>query len=248
MQLRMNSAPTDNLAFQERLQKCVQLAGGNKNKLAKLSGVPLNTLLRYFSGSEPSRDKLAQIARAANVSVGWLTAGEQITGAAEFPLQGQVETPNYGEGYVQAPWIDGSIRDANGKRQLIYAEKRAWLPLEFISDGLKGGSAHHLAAFRMKGNEMEPDLLDGEVLMVDTSNRDVREGMLAVRIKKEITARDVIQLSSDTYAFRHMQTPPSHEGIRFSADQLGLDVDILGRIIVAFRYPFRGRHGQKSAG
>lgn len=241
----MANAPTDNLAFRERLQTCVVRTGGKPNNLAKASGIPLNTLLRYFNGSEPSREKLVQIADAAKVPVGWLAAGDLV--GVDKSLGDSVpstvaEKQRYGDGYVQAPWIMGSIRDTKGNRIIQYADKSAWLPFEFISDGVKGGNPKQLAAFRMKGNEMEPDILDGEIVMVDTSERNPGEGMKAVRIKNEITIRDVIQLSMDTYTFRHMQTPPSHEGIRFTADQLGLDVDILGRIIVVMRYPFRRAH------
>ena len=247
MQMRMNDAPNDNLAFQGRLNECVRLAGGKANKLAKISGIPLNTLLRYFQGTEPPRNNLVAIADSVKMPVGWLAGGDPLLAPATPSVDLPSEAPRYGEDYVQIPWIIGSKRDQKGERVILFEERRAWLPLKYVSDGIKGGNPRTLAAYRMKGNEMEPDVLDGEVIVIDTSERKPNEGMLAVRIRDQITVRDVVQLSPETYAFRHERSLTDHEGIRFSADSLGYEFDILGRIIVVFRYPVRRSGGSLRA-
>lgn len=236
-------SPIDNLAFQRRLEVCVQKAGGKLSYLAKRSEIPLTTLLRYFEGSEPSREKLVAIARAADVSVGWLANGEESAAEKQpLDLDSPQNAPRSTAGYLRIPWIEGSHREEDGRRELQFAPKIGWLPFEYFHDGLNGVNPAHLAAFRMDGNEMEPDIRAGEIVIVDTSDRqrEVSEGMRAVRIATKITVRDVVQISLGNYALRHLRTPPNQEGIRFSAEDLGRDFDILGRIIVTFRYPMRG--------
>ena len=64
----------DNPTFRGRMQICADRAG-NVNQLAAKSGIGQSTIRTYFKGVEPPRDFLTAIARAANVSVGWLAAG-----------------------------------------------------------------------------------------------------------------------------------------------------------------------------
>ena len=244
----MSEALASNLAFQERLRKCVQLAGGRPNRLAKASGVPITTLLRYFKGSEPARHTLIKLAEAVKVPVGWLVAG---IGSSSGPA----EVRSFGSGYTKIPWVTGSLRDSKGVRKLIYGAP-AWFPSDMFCDLVKGADREGLAMIQMRGNAMEPDIIDGETVVIDTNACQVCEGIvqfvagpvrdfsactksMAVRINKEVTVRDVVQLGPNAYAFRHLRTPVGEEGIRFTADQLGDDVDVLGSIVVALRYPVR---------
>jgi len=66
----------DNPQFRSRLQFCASRIG-SVNLLATKSGISQSTLRSYFEGVEPPRDYLISIAQAANVSVGWLTAGAE---------------------------------------------------------------------------------------------------------------------------------------------------------------------------
>lgn len=63
-------------AFKERLNIAVKRAGG-ATSMAKQAGVSSSVLRKWRSGqSEPTRRHLVHLAETANVSVGWLAAGE----------------------------------------------------------------------------------------------------------------------------------------------------------------------------
>jgi transcriptional regulator with XRE-family HTH domain len=62
--------------FPARLQMCVDRVG-NQAILAKKSGISKPTIGDYLTGkSDPSRERLISLAKAANVSVQWLATGE----------------------------------------------------------------------------------------------------------------------------------------------------------------------------
>jgi transcriptional regulator with XRE-family HTH domain len=70
------SPSDDREAFVERLKLC-QRRCGSQNALAKKAGISQSTLSGYIIRStEPPRDIVMRLARAASVSVGWLVTGE----------------------------------------------------------------------------------------------------------------------------------------------------------------------------
>ena len=63
-------------SFQFRIEEAVDRAGGAA-ELARKSGLSLRAINKYRCGaSDPSRERLVAMARAAGVSVNWLAAGE----------------------------------------------------------------------------------------------------------------------------------------------------------------------------
>lgn len=70
------SPSDDRAAFVERLKLC-QRRCGSQNALAKKAGISQSTLSGYIiKSTEPPRDIVMRLARAASVSVGWLVTGE----------------------------------------------------------------------------------------------------------------------------------------------------------------------------
>ena len=67
--------------FQSRLKKAVKSAGGNK-KVSEAVGMPLSTLNGYLRGvSDPTIQKIADIALVCEVSLDWLVHGGDINEA-----------------------------------------------------------------------------------------------------------------------------------------------------------------------
>lgn len=63
-------------AFLERVRTIVTLAGGVE-KLSRSAGMTSRVIGKYLAGeSEPNRTRLIALAKAADVSVAWLAAGE----------------------------------------------------------------------------------------------------------------------------------------------------------------------------
>ena len=64
--------------FQSRLKKAVKSAGGNK-KVSEAVGMPLSTLNGYLRGiSDPTIQKIADIALVCEVSLDWLVHGGDV--------------------------------------------------------------------------------------------------------------------------------------------------------------------------
>lgn len=62
--------------FTDRIRKVASLVGGQA-ELSRKTGISTVTIGSYVTGkSDPSRERLVAMARAAGVSVGWLAAGE----------------------------------------------------------------------------------------------------------------------------------------------------------------------------
>jgi phage repressor protein C with HTH and peptisase S24 domain len=67
--------PDSHDAFAERLSQ-IEKEFGSARQLAALSGVSNNAVHLWRRASEPARNNLVKVARAANVSISWLAAGE----------------------------------------------------------------------------------------------------------------------------------------------------------------------------
>ena len=184
---------------------------------------------------------LVALARAAGTSVDFLATGNAVGSTPTKEPASENTIPNYGKDYIPVRRVTGSKLDEQAARTVTYESRLAWLPLEWIRDGLRGGNVNSLAMLRMAENVMEPELLTGEIVIIDTSARELEEGMLAVRVENNVTVRYVVQLGKGSYAFRHNQHRSNEDGYRFSAEQLGRDCDILGRIVVLLRYPVFGQ-------
>ncbi len=59
-----------------RIRDCANLVGGG-NELSRKSGIPRRSLENYLTGREPKASVLLAIARAADVRLEWLIAGDE---------------------------------------------------------------------------------------------------------------------------------------------------------------------------
>jgi hypothetical protein len=85
---------TDHDKFVSRLEE-ISSALGSRAALAKAAGLAPTSLQAYFQNSEPTRPVLIGLARAGNVSVGWLASG-----------QGPRNVDCIPEGYGLLPFVD----------------------------------------------------------------------------------------------------------------------------------------------
>jgi phage repressor protein C with HTH and peptisase S24 domain len=104
--------PDSHEAFAQRLEELIR-AAGSARALAEASDVSSNAISLWRKGSEPGRDNLIAVAKAAGVSPGWLMAGVE-------PKRGLPE------GYILIGRLQpGSGNDESG---IVYiALKRSWI-------------------------------------------------------------------------------------------------------------------------
>lgn len=104
-----------------RIRQCADLAGSG-DALAQKAAIPRRTLETYMAGdAEPKTTRLVAIARAANVNIAWLAAGEgpmrKGEGVAVAPLDHELMR-------IVIEELEKSLIDVNG---YLEPEKKAEL-------------------------------------------------------------------------------------------------------------------------
>lgn len=193
----------DLLQIGERLRSAVQEAGGNR-KVADRSGVPVSTLNNYIAGkAEPGALKLAAIAEATKKTVDFfLTGREAVPPASDMVMVPRFELrPSAGKGLAVVP------DEVLSPRELI-GFSASWLKRL----GVDPDYAQLLFA---EGDSMEPNIRDGDLLLVNRKIREVRSlgiyivtwsGMLMVK-RAFIQPNQTLVLISDNPVYTPLEIP-----------------------------------------
>jgi len=219
-------------AFIARLQEIVR-HWPSADRLARATGVSPSAFRKWLRGdAEPSRERLVALARAAGVSVGWLASGEG-------------PTPQLGGGTASS----GSARGAGGinARDYLLLPKRpeaaaagaesppAIGPAEFIAfshDWVRskfGIEPDHLAMETAVGESMLPNIRDGDLLLVDTTEKRFRAfGVYVLEIAGERLVKRVqpklngsLTLISDNATYEPEYISPAQAE----------DIAVVGRVV-----------------
>lgn len=208
--------------FSARLK--IAMGSDSTNKFAKKCGFSESLVRKYLSGSLPGIDKALVMAKVAGVSLDWLIAGEGEARRGEgSTTEGTLEeefalVPGYS---IQVAAGDGSLPGPEeATRKLAFRHK--WLRF-------RGLNVKNLALVFAKGDSMEPTIDDNNTVMIDTSQRDMRDGSIYVirtndhLIVKRIQTRlgKQVLLISDNKAY-----PP----IEVNMDDPG-DLEVIGRVV-----------------
>jgi len=194
----------DDTGFTERLRSLI--GTGSARAFAHRAGMGDSTFRNILNGALPRLDSLLRIANAAGVSVEWLATGKEPTKSdsqfeEEFAL-----IPGYN---VQVAAGHGSIAgDEAPTRELAF--RRKWLRF-------RGFNENNLALVFAKGDSMEPTISDNETVMVDTSEKQLRDGHIYVirngdhlLVKRIQTLwNDGVQLLSDNKEYPPQEIPRS---------------------------------------
>jgi len=150
--------PKGHEAFAERLRHVIRETG-TILALSEKAGVSDSTIHLWLRDSEPSREKLVNLAEAAGVSVEWLATG-----------RGEMRADRVPEGYVLVPRYEiGEGRGFEGSDYL--ALKTEWIAK------LPGNPAPHaLHLFEASGDAMSPAIADGDLVLVNAFDPDLRDG------------------------------------------------------------------------
>jgi phage repressor protein C with HTH and peptisase S24 domain len=153
---RKTAIKNDDGGFPKRMTMIIHNLGGLK-KAAEQTGLSTSILSQYSNGkSEPSRQRLLQIARAAKVDLLWFATGD-VSAASIF-----------GSRYAPICQIDVEASAGSGA---IETTEDGMGTVTFRLDWLKSKGINHLAAFILtaRGDSMEPTIRDGDSLLVDVS-------------------------------------------------------------------------------
>ena len=171
-----------------RLREAVRAAGGNKAVSAK-SGVPSSTLHAYLTGQDWKVSAAVALASACNVSLNWLAVGEGAPHQEDAqPLS--VETLEHGgvvspradipPNLVLIPRYD--VHASAGSGSVVDQEQLIGMMAfdELFLRRQVGVRSEGLVTVEATGDSMEPTIRDGDLLLVDSNENDIRDGRIYV--------------------------------------------------------------------
>lgn len=163
--------------FSQRLSLTIN--GQSISGFSMKCGVSESLLRKYLAGdSLPGTDKLVAIAHASDISLEWLATGDG-------PLQrGSVSVSDLEQRMLNEfslpPWYncqvgsDGRIRMEDGNDRDSVAFRKSWLENEL------GVNPKDLAMLTVRGDSMEPNIWDGDIVLIDTSVNQITDDAVYV--------------------------------------------------------------------
>jgi phage repressor protein C with HTH and peptisase S24 domain len=231
-----HSVGSERAAFIGRLQSILK-HWPSADRLARATGVSPSAFRKWLRGeAEPSRERLVALANASGVPVGWLASGDgpeprfqsAVTTArtrgiavpldARLDRQDYVILPKQPEAAAAGP----ESPPAPAITEFI-AFRRDWVRSNL------GIEPDQLTVETALGESMEPGILNGDLLLVDTTDTHVHSfGVYVVEIAGERLVKRVqprldgsLTLISDNPAYEAEHVPPG----RIST------VQIIGRVL-----------------
>lgn len=209
--------------FLDRLKLAIN--GESTNAFAKKCEYRESTIRGYLSGSMPSLDKAAHIAKIAGVNLQWLATGEGVmrTGESES-LDNEGEMGEFalipGYNVEVSAGVGAFPNQEEPTRKLAFRHK--WLRYR----GLK---PEDLVLVFAKGDSMEPTINDNNTLMIDTSNRELSDGHIyVIRTDGHLIVKRIqmlwnkgILLLSDNKEYREQQIEPNESD----------DLEVIGKVV-----------------
>jgi phage repressor protein C with HTH and peptisase S24 domain len=166
-------APSGEMSL--RLDQAIAQSGG-PSAVARRAEMYLGTLNRYRGGRELPSSALVSLARATGVRLEWLATGEG-------PMQGDstpAEAPATPPGHVLLPLLEARAAAGNhgGLRSDHLVDFIAFSE-SFLKHTLRR-APQNLALLTASGDSMDPTIRDGDLLLVDTSARDIQSSRVYV--------------------------------------------------------------------
>ena len=142
--------------FSYRLKTAMNIRGIKASELSEKAHIPKSAISQYLSGLYEAKQKtIFKLATALNISEAWLMG-------LDVPME-----KNFDDN------IQGKEKETNSAIVFIYGTIPAGIPMECIediidteeisADMLKGGKQYF--GLKIKGDSMEPDYLDGDVII-----------------------------------------------------------------------------------
>lgn len=165
-----------------RLDQAVKISGG-PSAVARGAGMYLGTLNRYRMGREMPVSALISLARATGVCLEWLATGsgpmlttEQSPGVTQAGVNG-LGTP---QGYLSLPMVEVPGATGPEDRQTSTPKIDFVLFSEFFLTQTLRRKPKNLALLIAAGDSMARTIQDGDLLLVDTSIRQIQASRIYV--------------------------------------------------------------------
>lgn len=220
------------ITFSERLAWLLD-EFANRAEASEAAGVTADQLAKYVrGGAKPSLDTMARLCEARGVSLDWLAYGRgpRRIGANDEMLAAGVEAIERGDA-VAIPLYE--VRAGAGVGQLAWQEQtdtRVVFPRAMLNR--IGVSARGARLIQAKGDSMEPAVVDGALMLVDTHDIEPREDIFVLRYGDSILVKRLQRKLDGTLVLRSDNPIYGEEELRGDAAH---ELQIIGRVRWVFR-------------
>ena len=203
---------------------------GDYAKVSSASGVPIGTLQKVMTGAtDPRFGTVVEICRTIGLSLDYV-----VTGIDPYHESGDWESPlgRPPVGEKRIGILDVSASAGYGEEVLQEApDKWFTVPIDWL---MLLGDPDSMTIIRVDGESMEPELRDGDLVMIDGSQRQLRDGLFVVSVDQRlfvkrvmVTGRSRAMLASTNPAY-----PPFEITVPDEDDDVSQDgAYIVGRIV-----------------
>lgn len=230
-------------SFVARLKQSLAEAGipewGAGVRLAKMAKVTPKACSKWLNGeSMPGGAKMLALATALNVRVEWLEYGRGEMRESAPPLTGETRTPPRSFDLKDEPGYTGVLQltargstgdgDDNPHVEIrgVMAFKSAWLRANNLNQ-------KHLDVIYANGHSMEPTINDGDVLLVDESRVEPKDGQIfAMQSESKGTiVKRLVKSDFDGWIIRSDNPDKARYGDETLRDGEINEVRIIGRVV-----------------
>ncbi|HHB80601.1 MAG TPA: XRE family transcriptional regulator [Aliiroseovarius sp.] len=223
------------MVLADRLREIASDKGMNIKEFCSDIGVSYRTIQNYLAGkSTPNSQILTLLNETTGVSPHWLILGIPPTYAHSEHQNSEFhgkENPTVTQGnFVSVPRLD--VAASAGHGSLVeseegagtYAFKREWLTR-------RGLSPDKLAVISVAGDSMEPDLYDGDLILINQGDTALADGRIfAVRYSGALFVKSV-QFFPGERIFLNSRNQ-KYASILIDQDD-GEEVQIIGRVVAS---------------
>jgi SOS-response transcriptional repressor LexA len=197
-----------------RLQTLAKTHGGI-SQLAKKAGITVSSLSRCSRGAEPTLSTALAVCSTAGVSLDWLATGE----GSSSQLSDVYNIPFFD---IEASAGPGAFPPENQT-----ATSSVAMPAGLLRNNKV--TSTDLCAIQAKGDSMEPTLRNGSLLIVDRSDRKIREGIYVIN-RGEVLLVKRIQPRENNFV-RLKGDNPQYEPEDINLNDASQQLQIFGRVI-----------------
>lgn len=173
----------------ERLKLARSKAGLSQSKVAEAVGISQPTYQALESGKVQKTSYMMEIANALQVSPNWLATGQ---GEMNLPArENQInesdtqqmgfwdsETPLQDDEFEVSFYKDTEFLGGSGFETDIFDDGRRKIRYAYTAARRAGANPNKVICTTLSGDSMEELILDGSMIAIDTSKKEVREGKI----------------------------------------------------------------------
>ncbi len=182
------------------LVRRIVAALGTHKEAAEKTGIPYATLQRVLSGSSPlTHERLSKIALATGLSMEQMATLQGAVAGTMSPEQlavargaiGHLDKmrPKQAAELQLVPLYDIAVSAGHGVAAIEAGQSveslgfpEGWLRRQFRN-------TRQLRIFNVRGDSMIPAMADGDLVMVDTSNKDRVDGVFVLRLDDQLLVK-----------------------------------------------------------